>query len=77
MAQRMQLLAQNLHLDSFSFVYSEAASSTPTAMPWSDGFEHQISSDWTFTQVEILANWALSTSRANRFTTIFHDDNGH
>jgi len=71
-------LAQNLHLDSFTFVYTEAASSTPSAtMPWSDDFEaSELSSDWTLTQAgDTDANWTLSTSRANSGSqSIFHDD---
>ena len=69
-------LAQNLHLDSFTFVYTEAASTTTsTAIPWSDGFEVDLS-NWSVVQASSgPGNFQLTSSRVNSGAqAVYHND---
>ena len=69
-------LAQNLHLDSFTFVYTEAASTTTsTAIPWSDGFEVDLS-HWSVVQASSgPGNFQLTSSRVNSGAqAVYHND---
>ncbi len=69
-------LAQNLHLDSFSFVYTEAASSGGVTAPWTDDFEDGDNSDWTIlTAADASQGWVLANGTNGSIVMYHGDDN--
>ena len=68
----------SLHLDTFSFVFTEAASTGPTAVvaPWSDDFEDADASDWSLLQAgDASQGWILANGTNGSIVMYHADDN--
>ena len=67
----------SLHLDTFSFVYTAAASTgpTPVVAPWSDNFDDGAIDDWTLYQAaDASQGWVVANNGAS--LVLYHaDDN--
>ena len=69
-------LASNLHLDSFTFVYTAAAASGGVTAPWTDDFEDADISDWTIlTAADASQGWVLANGTNGSIVMYHGDDN--
>ena len=69
-------LASNLHLDSFTFVYTAAAASGGVTAPWTDDFEDADISDWTIlTAADASQGWILANGTNGSIVMYHADDN--